>query len=179
MGMIQQNINQGLSIASFLLSQTEFAKTKAQVQKIKAEQKTAEKAQEVLAEAPPSETTEQIGLKVGEKQAELAEKKFEAEPTQENLEEAELHKTRSERAKKGWETRKANQEKAAQEKVKAEMEAKQAQEEEKIFAERQAAASDVIRSRIKDPRSIADEELQAAIETKRETIRRKGGMMYE
>jgi hypothetical protein len=179
MGMIQQNINQGLSIASFLFSQTDFAKTKAKVQKINAEQKTAEKAQEVIAAAPPSEATEQMGIKVGEKQAELAEQKFEAEPTKENLEEAEKRKRNSERAKKGWETRKANQEKAAQESARIEEEAKQAQKEEKLFAERQAAASEVIRSHIVNPRAIADAEYQAAVEAKRETLRRKGGMMYE
>lgn len=177
MGMIQQNINQTLSIASFLFSQTDFAKTRQQINKIEAEQKTVDEAQKVLAEATPSEETEQIGIAVGEKQAELAEQKFMAEPTKENLASAELSKRMSELGKKGAAAKKAKKEKEAQEKAQAEQEAKQAQEEEKLFAERQAAAGEVIRSRIRDPRTIADEEFHAAVEEKRETYRRKGGMM--
>lgn len=158
MGMIQQSINQGMSIAGFLFSQTDFAKTRKQVREIETKQKTAEKAQEIVEQkttineaSEQDEAPEQIGAEVSENLANLATEKFKTDPTKENYEEA-LRSRRTAAAKKGWETRRANQEK-------------------------EAAASQTIQAAIRDPFSIADTELQKAIETKREINKRKGGMM--
>lgn len=183
MGMIQQNINQGLSIASLLFSQTDTAKNLQRKHQLEKELKTEWKAREVRQETKGAKTydPEQTGNLL-KKEREL----YTLNPTQERLKSVlateDIHynevKDYEQEQKKIAEIEAEPEQRIAREQAEKEAKA-QAEEEERQMSEQSAAASNVIQSAIKDPFAIADEELQKAIETKRRLNKRKGGMMYE
>ncbi len=177
MGVIQQSINQGISIAGFLYSQTDFAKEQGQYRKLTKEYERLEKATEI-AEETPTEPEEK--LKIAKDWESVARERYKLRPNEATYDAL------------GWaggsvyNAQTEIEDVAARAQEKAEEDAyyqRQADEDEAELARREqerqqsAAASKIIQSAIKDPRAIADEELQKAIEIKRETTKRKGGMM--
>lgn len=180
MGMIQQNINQGLSIASFLFSQTDTAKNLQRKHQLEKELKTEWKAREVRQETKGAKTydPEQTGNLL-KKEREL----YTLNPTQERLKSVlateDIHYNEvKDYEKEQKEIAEIEAEPARKEAEEEALYQQQAEEDAAELARREqsAAASETIRARILDPRTIADEELQKAIEIKKETNRRKGGI---
>lgn len=174
MGVIQQSVNQGLSIAGFLYGQTDLAKNaqrKHQLEReLKAEWGAREKRQESKSAKSynPEETASLL-----KKEREL----YTLKPTEERLkslidtEDIHYHEVKDYKQ----EQKEIAEIEAEPARKKAEAEARE--EEEKQISEQSAAASNVIQARIMNPFSIADEELQKAVATKNEINRRKGGMI--
>lgn len=175
--MIQQNINQGLSIAGFLLHQTEFAKEQGEFRKLSKEYKRLEKATE-MAETTPTEPEEK--LRIAKSWEDVARERYKLRPnevTYDNLGYAggSVYNAQTEIEDAAAKAQAIADEDAYYQQMADE----DAAELERREQERQqsAAASNVIQSAIKDPFAIADTELQKAIETKRRLNERKGGMM--
>lgn len=172
MGMIQQSINQSLSIAGFLFSQTDFAKTQQEARRLTKQIKTGKEALAVR-EKERGYIDPDLAKDIHTKTQEL----YNIKPSVENLEEEEMAYVTMEEAQN--EARKEQERiakgRAEKERVKAENQAKAEQE----AADKKAGeeASQTIRSAIMDPFGIADAELQKAIQTKQEINKRKGGIM--
>lgn len=186
MAGIQQSINQGMSIAAFLVSQTDVAKNLQQKRALTKEYQAQTKLIDAIEkevttpnkdgkgrsykQTPITEMEEVLNAE-RERRA-TAEKLFKLKG---NVDEILLDETGGgiEYMKELIQERKKEE---AQQTEATEATA-QAEAEERQISEQSAAASNVIQSAIKDPFSIADAELQKAIQTKQEINRRKGGIM--
>ena len=179
MAGIQASINQGMSIAAFLFSQTDYAKTQQEAHRLTKQIKTGQEALKKR-EEERGYTDPELAKEVHSKASEL----YNIKPSVKNLEEEEMAYVAMEEAQD--EARKeqeriakhrAEREQAEANKIAEEERAKA--EAEKMEADKKAGeeASQTIRSAIMDPFGVADAELQKAIATKQEINRRKGGMM--
>ena len=172
MAGIQASINQGMSIAAFLFSQTDYAKTQQEAHRLTRQIKTGKEAL-AKREEERGYTDPELAKEVHSKASEL----YNIKPSVKNLEEEEIAYNVMEEAQD--EARKEQERiatsRAEKERAEAETQAKAEQEE----ADKKAGeeASQTIRSAIMDPFGVADTELQKAIATKQEINRRKGGIM--
>lgn len=172
MAGIQQSINQTISLAGFMFSQTDFAKTQQEAHRLAKQIKTGKEAL-AKREKERGYTDPELAKDIHTKTQEL----YNIKPSIKNLEEEEIAYAEMEEAQD--EARKEQERiasrRAERERAEAEQQAKTEQEE----ADKKAGeeASKTIRSAIMDPFAIADKELQQAIKTKQEINRRKGGMM--
>lgn len=172
MAGIQASINQGMSIAAFLFSQTDYAKTQQEAHRLTKQIKTGQEALKKR-EEERGYTDPELAKEVHSKASEL----YNIKPTVKNLEEEEMAYVAMEEAQD--EARK-EQERIAKHRAEVEQaEANKIAEAEKAEADKKAGekASQTIRSAIMDPFGVADAELQKAIATKQEINRRKGGIM--
>lgn len=172
MAGIQANINQGLSIAGFLFSQTDYAKTQQEAHRLTKQIKTGQEALKKR-EEERGYTDPELAKEVHSKASEL----YNIKPTVKNLEEEEIAYTKMEEAQD--EARKEQERIAKHRTEREQAEANKIAEAEKAEADKAAGeeASKTIRSAIMDPFGVADAELQKAIQTKQEINRRKGGFM--
>jgi hypothetical protein len=161
MGMIQQNINQGLSIAAFLFSQTDYAKTQQEAHRLTKQIKTGKEAL-AIGEKERGYIDPELAKNIHAKAQEL----YNIKPSIKNLEEEEIAYSVMEGAQ--------DEARKGQERI-----ATSIAEKEQAAADKKAGeeASQTIRSAIMDPFGTADAELQKALETKREINKRKGGIM--
>lgn len=183
MGMIQQSINQTLSLAGFMYSQTEHAKTQQEKRALHKEYQ----AQTKLIDAIEEDIT--VPNKDGKGRS------YEHTPIEEMEEVLKAEKDRRATAEKLYKLEGGKDETLLdetggginymeglikdrkQEEAKAQT-AKETAEKEKQMSEQLAEASATIQARIKDPFAIADAEFQKAVQRKNEIERRKkGGMM--
>ena len=191
MAGIQASINQGLSIAGFLFSQTEFAKTQQETRRL-------DKAYEGLNKAYSNYARDTEGREYQEGEfnptaaeaLKYAEKKMDVVERLESLKPDKYIGLAEEAGADLYisQENKAFADKAEAERAQARADeeaeyARHAEEDKAIMAQKEAdkkageEASQTIRSAIKDPFAIADAELQKAIQTKQEINKRKGGIM--
>lgn len=186
MGMIQQNINQGISIAGFLYSQTDTAKTQQEIHRLSKSYKTLNKAyinytRNGEKEYGPDEfnPTSEEALKYAKKKMEVAEQLESIKPDKyiQLAEDAGGDLFNAEQARKTSLELEAKNIQKMKEKYAAEQEEdaeyqQQAEEDEAELAAREQSAPT---SPTEIARQKADESLAIAQQAKRETINRKKG----
>lgn len=170
MAGIQQSINQTISLAGFMFSQTDVAKNLQRKHQLERELKAEWKAREYRQETKGAKTYDpEQTASILKKEKEL----YTLNPTAERLKSVMATEDIHYNEVKDYEE---EQKEIAE--IEAEPERrKQEEAEAKAEEEQSAAASNVIQSAIKNPFAIADEELKQAIATKQEINKRKGGMM--
>lgn len=183
MGMIQQSINQTLSLAGFMYSQTEGAKTRQKARQLEEEYNRLEKAYD---EADLAKVTDPEDLlKIGQQWEEVGRQLYQLKPNEVTYDKwgyagggvvnAEgIIASREAKAEAKAEEEAEIASRVAEDSAEMAKRAKAEAEDEKAYAK----ASQTIQSALKDPFAIADEELQRAVQRKNEIERRKkGGMM--